>query len=208
MRYCLRTKAVRAATASERPPVGPIARVANEPARIPQWHLKSARGTDERRTPPPTNAPRGALRWPGCSFPQRSASCFAADGQYFLVLAFAGVRLTLLSPGTAESGCAGPTATLRHPASAGPSRYIHVPAFGVSTSPSRTAVRFYVRVASACRPPKPRAANRYQSMISIALSLETHHSWKFQKHVTPRTPDLVGRVQLPPLSIDRSELHT
>jgi hypothetical protein len=69
-------------------------------------------------------------------------------------------------------------------------------------------VRFYVRVASACRPPKPRAPNRYQSMISTALSLEPHHSWKFQKHVTPRAPDLVGRVQLPPLPIDRPEPHS
>jgi hypothetical protein len=36
--YYLRTKAVRAATASERPSAGPDRARGNEPARIPQWH--------------------------------------------------------------------------------------------------------------------------------------------------------------------------
>jgi hypothetical protein len=43
--------------------------------------------------------------------PQRFASCFAADGQYFHVLAFAGVRLTLPRCGPAT------TASLGNPAS-------------------------------------------------------------------------------------------
>src|SRR5271166_5713805 len=37
-RYYLRTKAVRTATTSERPSVGPDRARGNEPARIPQWH--------------------------------------------------------------------------------------------------------------------------------------------------------------------------
>jgi hypothetical protein len=45
----------------------------------------------------------GLLRLAGLfACPRRFRSCFAADGQYVPVLAFAGMRLTLRSPGTAS----------------------------------------------------------------------------------------------------------